>query len=69
MQTICTNWINVRERVKNIYANTYLQAITPKWNQNLTTEVMEQTGLLKQEDFYKHYLKGYDGKQRVIVII
>lgn len=60
---------NVRERVENIYANTYLQAITPKWNQNLTTEVMEQTGLLKQEDFYKHYLKGYDGKQRVIVII
>lgn len=60
---------NVRERVENIYANTYLQAITPKWNQNFTTEVMEQTGLLKQEDFYKHYLKGYDGKQRVIVII
>lgn len=60
---------NVRERVENIYANTYLQAITPKWNQNLTTEVMEQTGLLKQEDFYKHYLKGYDGRQRVIVII
>lgn len=60
---------NVRERVENIYANTYLQAITPKWNQNFTTEVIEQTGLLKQEDFYKHYLKGYDGKQRVIVII
>lgn len=60
---------NVRERVENIYSNTYLQAITPKWNQNFTTEVMEQTGLLKQEDFYKHYLKGYDGKQRVIVII
>lgn len=60
---------NVRERVENIYANTYLQAITPKWNQNFTTEVMEQTGLLKQEDFYKHYLKGYDGRQRVIVII
>lgn len=59
----------VRERVENIYANTYLQAITPKWNQNFTTEVMEQTGLLKQEDFYKRYLKGYDGKQRVIVII
>ena len=24
---------------------------------------------MKQEDFYKHYLKSYDGKQRVIVII
>lgn len=60
---------NVRERVENIYANTYLQAITPKWNENFTIDSMEQTGLLKQEDFYKHYLKSYDGKQRVIVII
>lgn len=60
---------NVRERVENIYANTYLQAITPKWNENFTTDVMEHTGLLKQEDFYKHYLRSYDGKQRVIVII
>ena len=60
---------NVREQVENIYANTYLQAITPKWNENFTIDSMEQTGLLKQEDFYKHYLKSYDGKQRVIVII
>jgi uncharacterized protein (TIGR02687 family) len=60
---------NVRERVENIYANTYLQAITPKWNENFTIDSMEQTGLLKQEDFYKHYLKSYDSKQRVIVII
>lgn len=60
---------NFRERVENIYANTYLQAITPKWNENFTIDSMEQTGLLKQEDFYKHYLKSYDGKQRVIVII
>lgn len=60
---------NVRERVENIYANTYLQAITPKWNENFTMDVMEQTGLLKQEDFYKHYMRSYDGKQRVIVII
>ena len=60
---------NVRERVENIYANTYLQAITPKWNENFTIDSMEQTGLLRQKDFYKHYLKSYDGKQRVIVII
>lgn len=60
---------NVRERVENIYANTYLQAITPKWNENFTIDSMEQTGLLKQGEFYKHYLKSYDGKQRVIVII
>lgn len=30
---------------------------------------MNATDLPKQENFYKHYLRGYDGKQRVIVII
>lgn len=60
---------DVRQRVENIYANTYLQKITPKWNENFTNEVMNATDLPKQEDFYKHYLRGYDGKQRVIVII
>lgn len=30
---------------------------------------MNATDLPKQEDFYRHYLRGYDGKQRVIVII
>ena len=60
---------DVRQRVENIYANTYLQKITPKWNENFTNEEMNATDLPKQEDFYKHYLRGYDGKQRVIVII
>lgn len=60
---------DVRQRVENIYANTYLQKITPKWNENFTNDVMNATDLPKQEDFYKHYLRGYDGKQRVIVII
>lgn len=60
---------NVRERVENIYSNIYLQKLTPKWNQSLTNEVVASTGLARQEDFYKNYLKGYDGKQRVIVII
>ena len=60
---------DVRQRIENIYANTYLQKITPKWNENFTNDVMNATDLPKQEDFYKHYLRGYDGKQRVIVII
>lgn len=55
---------DVRQRVENIYANTYLQKITPKWNENFTNDVMNATDLPKQEDFYKHYLRGYDGKQR-----
>ena len=64
-----SKFFDVRQRVENIYANTYLQNITPKWNENFTNDVMNATDLLKQEDFYKHYLRGYDGKQRVIVII
>ena len=60
---------NVRERVENIYANTYLQKLTPKWNQSLTNEMIASSGMTKQEDFYQHYLKKYDGSKRVIVII
>ena len=41
----------------------------PKCNENFTNDVMNATDLPKQEEFYKHYLRGYDGKQGVIVII
>lgn len=64
-----SKFFDVRQRVENIYANTYLQNITPKWNESFTNDVMNATDLPKQEDFYKHYLRGYGGKQRVIVII
>ena len=61
---------DVRERVENIYSNTYLQNLTPKWNMNFTDETMQVVGLVKQDDFYKHYLKGYETKNnRIIVII
>lgn len=61
---------DVRERVENIYSNTYLQNLTPKWNINFTDETMQTVGLVKQDDFYKHYLKGYEAKNnRIIVII
>ena len=50
---------DVRQRVENIYANTYLQKITPKWNESFTNDVMNATDLPKQEDFYKHYLRVY----------
>lgn len=60
----------VRERVENIYSNTYLQKLTPKWNLNFTDETIQSVGLVKQDDFYKHYLKGYEAKNnRIIVII
>lgn len=61
---------DVRERVENIYSNTYLQNLTPKWNMNFTDETMHAAQLVKQNDFYKHYLKGYEAKNnRIIVII
>ena len=59
----------VRERIENMYSFTYLQKVTPKWNQELTNNLMADTGLKRQEDFYRNYLKVYEGKNRVIVII
>ena len=59
----------VRERIENMYSFTYLQKVTPKWNQELTDNLMADTGLKHQEDFYRNYLKAYEGKNRVIVII
>lgn len=58
-----------RVRVENIYSNTYLQKLVPKWNDGLDDETVTSIGLIKQEDFFKHYLRAYDGKDRVIVII
>lgn len=59
----------VRERIENMYSFTYLQKMTPKWNHELTDNLMADTGLKRQEDFYRNYLKAYEGKNRVIVII
>lgn len=59
----------VRERIENMYSFTYLQKVTPKWNQGLTNNLVADTGLKRQEDFYRNYLKAYEGKNRVIVII
>ena len=59
----------VRERIENMYSFTYLQKVTPKWNQELTENLMADTGLKRQEDFYRNYLKAYEGKNRVMVII
>ena len=56
----------VRELIENMYSFTYLQKVTPKWNQELTDNLMADTGLKRQEDFYRNYLKAYEGKNRVI---
>lgn len=60
---------NVRERIENMYSYIYLQKITPKWNEALMGSNVADTGLKKQEDFYRNYLKSYEGNNRVIVII
>ena len=62
-------FLKVRERIENMYAFTYLQKVTPRWNQELTDNMMEDTGLKCQEDFYRNYMKAYEGKKSVIVII
>ena len=59
----------VRGRVENIYSNIWLYRTVPKWNQSLTQETMDHIGMIKQERFFEHYLRPYDGKERVIVII
>lgn len=59
----------VRERIENMYSFTYLQKVTPKWNQELTEHLTVDSGLKCQENFYQSYLRVYEGKKRVIVII
>lgn len=59
----------VRECIENMYSFTYLQKVTSKWNQELTDNPAAATGLNSQENFYRNYLKAYEGKNRVIVII
>ena len=62
-------FMEVRERVENIYSNTYLQKTVPKWNNIFEDKSIQNLGLVNQADFYNHYLRVYEGKERVIVIV
>ena len=62
-------FLPVQERVENIYLNSWLQRTVPKWNQSLTQEAMGSLHLIKQDRFFDHFLRSYDRKERVIVII
>lgn len=62
-------YMKLRERIENIYANDYLMNTVPKWNEVFTGESVDTLGMIKQQDFYKHYLRPYEGKDRVVVII
>lgn len=59
----------LREKIENIYANQYLARCVPKWNELFVGNDMENVGLIKQTNFYNHYLRNYEGNDRVIVII
>ena len=62
-------FLQVQERVENIYTNTWLQRTVPKWNHGLTQDMINSLHLIKQDRFYEHYLRPHEGKERVIVII
>ena len=65
-------YMQVRERIENIYANDYLLQMVPKWNavfDEQAESTFDQCGLIRQDRFFSHYLHAYDGKERIIVII
>ena len=65
-------YMQVRERIENIYANDYLLQMVPKWNaifDEQAESTFDQCGLVRQDRFFSHYLHAYDGKERIIVII
>lgn len=62
-------FVGVRQQVENIYTNTYLHKSVPKWNSVVENENIQNIGLIRQTSFFNHYLRAYDGKDRVIVII
>ena len=48
----------VRERIENMYSFTYLQKVTPKWNQELTDNLMIDTGLKTPGGFLSELFEG-----------
>lgn len=63
------NYESLRILIENIYANDFLDTITPKWNQKLYSEGYSNSTLPKQINFYNNHLRASVGKERIIVII
>ena len=62
----------LRDLVENMYTNKYLADLACKWNQSLTDEAYNTYSEVRQEDFFRHYVKPFmneSGGGRVIVII
>lgn len=62
-------FMKLRERIENIYSNDYLMNSLPKWNNLYTGQAVESLGIVRQQEFYRHFLRPYEGGDRVIVII
>jgi uncharacterized protein (TIGR02687 family) len=61
-----TPFERVRDLVESIYTNKYLDTLTVAWNHELIKK-NGVIGILKQQNFFQHYLKSV--KERVVVII
>lgn len=57
---------NLRDMVENIYTNRYLNPLSVAWIRAFS-ECNSNTGLVKQQDFYKTFVRPI--KERVVVII
>lgn len=61
-----TPYEDLRDLVENIYTNRYLDPLSVAWNRAFM-DVKGSTGLMKQQSFYKEYIRP--SKERVVVII
>lgn len=61
------------EMIENTYSHWYLEELSTKWSQNIEEELIKDirvTDLVRQNDFYKHYIKPHmEIEERVFVII
>lgn len=60
---------DLRVNVENIYNNSYLSKIVPKWNEVLVSDGYNNDVIPMQKDFFNTFVKSYVGRERIIVII
>ena len=62
-------YYDLRVIIENIYSNSYLSKIVPKWNEVLISDGYDNDSVPMQKDFFNTFVKPYAQKERVIVII
>ena len=67
------SFLEIKEKVENLYVNRFLNELTLTWSETVETELTEDyriAGLVRQDEFFEHYLKNnYYKDVRSIVII